>query len=37
VWSFIPAILGFIEGLNFLTMSDEVFNKRHAGPAWRTQ
>lgn len=33
-WTFVPAILGFIEGLNFLTMSDDIFSKRHAGPAW---
>lgn len=37
VWTFLPAILGLIEGLNFLVMSDKVFNDRHAGPAWRSQ
>jgi TM2 domain-containing membrane protein YozV len=33
-WTFLPAILGLIEGLNFLTMSEKTFNQRHAGPAW---
>jgi hypothetical protein len=36
IWTFIPAIFGFIEGINFFTMSDEVFSKRHGGPAWRS-
>lgn len=26
-WTFIPAILGLIEGLNYLSMTDERFNK----------
>jgi TM2 domain-containing membrane protein YozV len=26
-WTFIPAIFGFIEGLNYLSMSDERFDK----------
>lgn len=33
-WTFIPAIFGFIEGLNFLTMGEDTFQKRHSGPAW---
>jgi TM2 domain-containing membrane protein YozV len=28
-WTFIPAILGFIEGLNYLFMSEETFQKRY--------
>lgn len=28
-WTFIPAILGFIEGLNYLIMSEETFAKRY--------
>ena len=36
-WTVIPAILGFIEGLNFLTMSEEIFQKRHSGPSWSSQ
>jgi TM2 domain-containing membrane protein YozV len=35
VWTFIPAIIGFIEGLNFLFMSEQVFNEKYAGPAWK--
>jgi TM2 domain-containing membrane protein YozV len=29
-WTIIPAVVGFIEGLNYLLMSDETFNKRYA-------
>jgi TM2 domain-containing membrane protein YozV len=29
-WTIIPAIVGFIEGLNYLLMSDATFNKRYA-------
>jgi len=29
-WTFIPAIVGFIEGLIYLTMDDATFQKRHA-------
>ena len=28
-WTFIPAIVGFIEGIVYLTMSDESFNARY--------
>lgn len=28
-WTFIPAIIGFIEGLNYLTMSDKLFAERY--------
>ena len=30
-WTFIPAIVGFIEGLVFLTMSDEKFAEKYPG------
>ncbi|HBG05684.1 MAG: hypothetical protein A2075_09615 [Geobacteraceae bacterium GWC2_58_44] len=33
-WTFIPAIVGLIEGLLYLTMSDEGFQTRYSGPAW---
>lgn len=36
-WTLVPAIVGFIEGLNFLMMSDRTFNERHSGPAWTTE
>lgn len=35
IWTFIPAIVGFIEGLNFLLMDEKTFNNRYAGPAWK--
>lgn len=28
-WTFVPAILGLIEGLNYLTMSQRVFDQRY--------
>ncbi|MBS0368433.1 MAG: NINE protein [Proteobacteria bacterium] len=28
-WTLVPAIFGFIEGLNFLLMSEAVFNQRY--------
>ena len=28
-WTFIPAIVGFIEGIVYLTMSDEAFNAKY--------
>lgn len=28
-WTFIPLVFGFIEGLNYLTMSDKVFAERY--------
>ncbi len=28
-WTFIPSILGFIEGIVYLMMSDETFNTKH--------
>jgi TM2 domain-containing membrane protein YozV len=28
-WTFIPAIVGFIEGIIYLTMSDEAFNAKY--------
>lgn len=34
ILTFIPAILGLIEGLNFLLMSEETFQERFGGPAW---
>lgn len=30
-WTFIPAIIGFIEGLNYLFMSDKTFAARYPG------
>ena len=35
-WTFIPVILGLVEGIYLLAMDDEVFLKRHSGPAWST-
>lgn len=29
VWTFIPGLLGFIEGIHYLTMSDAEFQARH--------
>jgi TM2 domain-containing membrane protein YozV len=29
-WTFIPAVIGFIEGLNYLLMSEETFLKRYS-------
>ena len=34
IWTFIPSILGLIEGLYFLVMSHQTFNERYGGPAW---
>ena len=28
-WTFIPAIIGIIEGIGYLCMSDESFNKKY--------
>ena len=28
-WTFIPALVGFIEGIIYLTMSDEDFEKKY--------
>jgi TM2 domain-containing membrane protein YozV len=28
-WTFVPAIIGFIEGIVYLTMSDETFNAKY--------
>jgi TM2 domain-containing membrane protein YozV/ribosomal protein L40E len=28
-WTFIPAVVGFIEGIIYLTMSDQEFNKKY--------
>lgn len=28
-WTFVPAVVGFIEGLNYLSMSQQVFDKRY--------
>ena len=28
-WVFVPAILGFIDGLNFIFMSDKTFRTRY--------
>jgi TM2 domain-containing membrane protein YozV len=28
-WTFIPAIIGFIEGIVYLTMTDEKFNAKY--------
>jgi len=30
-WTFIPALIGFVEGVLFLTMSDEEFARKHPG------
>ncbi len=30
-WTFIPALIGFVEGILFLTMSDEEFARKHPG------
>ena len=34
VWTGIPLILGLIEGVYFLTVSNETFDRKYAGPAW---
>ena len=31
VWTFIPAFIGFIEGLCYFSMSDKDFNKKYNG------
>jgi len=31
VWTFIPAILGLLEGLSYFSMSDKDFNKKYNG------
>ncbi|HJD43837.1 MAG TPA: TM2 domain-containing protein [Candidatus Paenalcaligenes intestinipullorum] len=28
-WTFIPALVGFVEGIIYLTMSDETFNNKY--------
>ena len=28
-WTFIPALIGFVEGIVYLTMSDEAFNAKY--------
>ena len=28
-WTFIPAIIGFLEGIMLLSMSEEAFNKKY--------
>lgn len=33
-WTFIPAFVGVIEGLIYLTMTEEAFLQRYGGPAW---
>ena len=30
-WTFIPALIGFVEGVLFLTMSDEEFARKYPG------
>ena|SRR5579859_314889 len=30
-WTFIPAIIGLIEGLNYLSMSEQVFQQKYGG------
>ncbi|MFZ3246884.1 MAG: TM2 domain-containing protein [Candidatus Acidiferrales bacterium] len=30
-WTFIPAIIGFIEGIVYLTMSDQAFAQKYSG------
>lgn len=30
-WTFIPAIIGFIEGIIYLTMSEQDFDRRYGG------
>lgn len=37
IWTGIPSILGLIEGLYYLAVSDEVFQKKFAGPAWSSK
>lgn len=34
IWTLIPAIIGLIEGLNYLLMSEKVFQERYGGQAW---
>ena len=34
IWTGIPVILGLIEGIYYLTVSDEIFQRKYAGPAW---
>lgn len=34
IWSGISVILGLIEGIYYLTMSEDAFQRRYAGPAW---
>ena len=35
VWTGIPVLLGLIEGIYFLSTTDQVFQSKYAGPAWR--
>jgi TM2 domain-containing membrane protein YozV len=30
-WTFIPAIIGFFEGITYLSMSDQVFQEKYGG------
>ena len=30
-WTFIPAIIGFLEGITYLSMSDQVFQEKYGG------
>ena len=36
-WTFVPTVLGLIEGVYYLTMTDEQFAKRYSGPAWSSR
>lgn len=33
-WTFIPSILGFFEGIQFMLMSTSTFEQKHGGVAW---
>lgn len=35
IWTGIPVLLGLIEGIYYLAVSEEVFQRKYAGPAWR--
>lgn len=37
IWTGISVILGLIEGIYYLTMSDDAFQRRYAGPAWASR
>lgn len=36
-WTFFPAVIAIIEAMNFFTMSESLFQTRHAGIAWEKQ